>query len=1197
MGSPTPPSPGRQPPSQGCIHCDTSHPPGPHNCPHWNVRCEVCSRLGHRAPQCVAVNKRYPLRYRQRQRSAAVSQRSPSPSPPPSEAAHEPATRALVASVESCPPTPRVRVNVSARSDTSISCVPDTGSDVTILHSRVISLLGLRRSDLSPPPGPVYQPDGSPLTNLLGTYEVTIRMGRKEAVTTAYFMRGLASNLLSWVTCRDLKIISTSFPDQLPASVASTQAHGPMEAAHPPVPRKIPSPPPSTLLGPTQTVPPPPDLPIDSTPAVAKAWFLKHFSDVLTSKSQFMEGTHLPPMKGPPMRIHLRQDARPFAISTPRQVSLALQEGAKLELEALLRQGIIVPAGDEPSEWCHPMVVVPKPKGGVRLTMDLSKLNAQVYRPTHPSPTPFAAIRAIPAGTKYFTTLDALCGYWQLPLHEEDRHLTTFITQQGRFHFCRAPMGFSATGDEFCRRGDVALAGIPQCQKVVDDIILWDSSYRQHVTRIFDVLTRCRSHGITINSDKFVVARSESAFCGYRLSRDGVAADPEKVIAISQFPVPANITDMRSFMGLTNQLAGFSAEITTAALPLRPLLRPTNKFIWTPDHQQAFEKVKKALSSTPVLQFFDPARPTVLQTDASRLNGLGYALLQQDETDVWRLIQCGSRFLADVETRYSSIELEMKAIVYGMTKCSYYLLGTSFRLITDHRPLIPILDKYSLDQISNPRLQRLRERIAAYTFTTSWLKGSLLCLPDALSRAPVSRPTAEDLALCQELSASVRAVSVSVPSALAQDPQDLLLDHLRREADLDASYGLLVDLIVRGFPTARTAVPPALLPYWAPRDLLSVDDGLVLHGSRILIPPSCRKDVLSRLHAAHRGAESTIRRARSTVWWPAIESDIKSTVAACEQCQSLLPCQPKEPLLPTPPSTRPFENVSADFCQVGSQQWLVYHDRYSGWVEAAHFGRDTPASRAVSVISQWFAQLGVPLSIRTDNGPQFSAKSFADFLTRWGVRHETSSPHYPQSNGHAEAGVKKFKLVALKVAPSGYPSEDLARALLELRNTPSSHGLSPAQMAWGRPLRTCVPVHQSALAPVSPQVVEASIAMKTALQERQKSSYDASAKPLHPLSVGDAVRILDPLSHTWRAKGRVTRMDKKCRKYLITCTDGAGIWRNRKFIRLDRTVSFDPVPAPPSPPRPPVRSGPPPGAPHEPRRSGRPPCPKRRYDV
>ncbi|XP_069994141.1 uncharacterized protein [Penaeus vannamei] len=282
-----------------------------------------------------------------------------------------------------------------------------------------------------------------------------------------------------------------------------------------------------------------------SSPTTARTYFLQHFSDVLVSKTD---------LQTTPLKIPI-----PFAY----------RDQVKEELDSLVQQGIISPVSDKPSEWCHPMVLVPKPGNGVSITVDLTCLNSQVSRPTHPSPTSADAIRTITPSAKFFTKADALHGYWQMDLAEEDRHITTFITPHGRYYHCRRPMGFAATGDAYCLRGDMALQGITNCIKVVDDILLFDSDLPTHLRRVFQMLSRCRAHGITLNKDKFMVAATNVSFCGYNISPEGIAADPEKVAAIRDYPTPSNITDLRSFMGLVNQLADFSPEIAATAQPLR----------------------------------------------------------------------------------------------------------------------------------------------------------------------------------------------------------------------------------------------------------------------------------------------------------------------------------------------------------------------------------------------------------------------------------------------------------------------------------------------------------------------------------------------------------------------------------------------------------------------------------------------------
>ena len=176
---------------------------------------------------------------------------------------------------------------------------------------------------------------------------------------------------------------------------------------------------------------------------------------------------------------------------------------------------------------------------------------------------------------------------------------------------------------------------------------------------------------------------------------------------------------------------------------MRPLLSTKNDFLWSPDHQQAFKTIKNALTVAPVLSYFDINKPTRLCTDASR-HGLGF-ILQQNTAGTWNLIQAGSRFLSDTEARYAVIELEMLAVCWAISKCKLFLSGLQhFTVNTDHNPLIPIINNHRLDEIENPRLQRLKTKIMAYNLTAQWLKGDSNNAPDALSRHPVWNPQPAD---------------------------------------------------------------------------------------------------------------------------------------------------------------------------------------------------------------------------------------------------------------------------------------------------------------------------------------------------------------------------------------------------------------------------------------------------------------------
>ena len=260
-------------------------------------------------------------------------------------------------------------------------------------------------------------------------------------------------------------------------------------------------------------------------------------------------------------------------------------------------------------------MVVPKRNGGMRLCVDLQKLNKYVKRPYYPIRTPSDPVSNIAPDSQFFTTLDAVKGYWQVPLDEKSQNLTTFITPYGRYKFLRAPMGLMSSQDEYCSRGDEAIQGIDRVEKVVDDILIHSSSPQENLNTVITVLNRCRQHGITLNPEKFELLLTSVDYVGYRINSEGVKADPKKVEAIRKFPNPTNITELRSFMGLANQLGRFSNQLSKAAEPLRDLMKSRNAFLWTPNHEAAFEETKNVLCSPPILAPFDPKLLTMLQTD------------------------------------------------------------------------------------------------------------------------------------------------------------------------------------------------------------------------------------------------------------------------------------------------------------------------------------------------------------------------------------------------------------------------------------------------------------------------------------------------------------------------------------------------------------------------------------------------------
>ena len=240
-------------------------------------------------------------------------------------------------------------------------------------------------------------------------------------------------------------------------------------------------------------------------------------------------------------------------------------------------------------------------------------------------------------------------------------------------------MGCSASSDEWCKRSDAAISGIPGVHKLVDDVLIEAKDYNQLFERIEMVLDRCVESNITISLKKMQVGESV-VFAGYNISREGVQPIAERIAAIRDFPTPTDTKKLKSFLGLSNQLGHFVPDLTHSVNALKELLKKNVAYQWLPDQENAFQATKDILTSKLVLKTFNPNFETELITDASRI-GLGFALLQVDPfTGNRHLIQCGSRSLTGPESRYPVCELEGLAILYGITKCHHYLLGIDILL-------------------------------------------------------------------------------------------------------------------------------------------------------------------------------------------------------------------------------------------------------------------------------------------------------------------------------------------------------------------------------------------------------------------------------------------------------------------------------------------------------------------------------------
>ena len=351
------------------------------------------------------------------------------------------------------------------------------------------------------------------------------------------------------------------------------------------------------------------------------------FSDVLDGK--------LPDttMVGDAMEIFLndRSDIKLTKVTTARAVPLHFQPESDALVAKLLDEGVIAHV-DIPTDWCSPAFFIKKPSGGLRLVTDFTGLNRHVRRPVHPFPAPQDIISGLSPGSKVFAKLDALAGYHQVLLTKAASFLTTFLLPSGMYRYLRAPMGLSSSSDEFCRRSDAVFADLPGVRKLVDDILVEGGDLDDLNQKLKTILHHCRRHGFILSSKKFEIG-AEVDFAGFTISATGVRPCRRRLEAIADFPVPENITHLRSFLGLCNQLAIFLPDLASLAAPLRGLLKKNVSFCWLPEHTLAFENLKVNLVKTVAVHHFDRRLHTKLITDASKLHGIGFILIQTDGPD------------------------------------------------------------------------------------------------------------------------------------------------------------------------------------------------------------------------------------------------------------------------------------------------------------------------------------------------------------------------------------------------------------------------------------------------------------------------------------------------------------------------------------------------------------------------------------
>ncbi|UYV62275.1 K02A2.6-like [Cordylochernes scorpioides] len=851
--------------------------------------------------------------------------------------------------------------------------------------------------------------------------------------------------------------------------------------------------------------------------------------EILNRHKNIFEGIGRLPIEH---KIRLNENTTPV-IAPSRKIPFSIREKVKAELERMEKLDIIEKV-EEPSEWTHPIVVVQKPSGDVRICMDPRELNKYVQRERYILPTAETIFSEL-KGATVFSVFDASSAFWQVPLDKESTNLCTIATPFGRFRFKRLPYGLNSASEVFQRCINNILSGLQGTACYMDDILIYGNTMEEHNRNLETVLRRLEENNVKLNAKKQQIAVDKVNFLGHIISRDGIAIQASRAEAIQKLKRPENKTEVQRFLGMVTYLGKFIPNLSDKTAPLRKLISNKSEWKFGGEENDCFEKLKNMVSNAPILTFFDPTKPITISSDASQY-GIGTVLMQGGQA-----IEYASFSLNATQRKYAQIEKELLAIVFGCERFQYYIWGNDVIVETDHKPLLSIVKK-PLEKLS-PRLQRMVLRLMRFQISLKFTPGKNMFVADHLSRDPLKDEV--DTSYLEGQTESVHMLLVTT---------DEKIKRLQKETHGDHTLIQLIEYAKNGWPKYKTMVCDEAKPYWQFQDEIHVSDGIVYKGNCIMVPSTLRKEILQVVHSSHQGIAASKEKARSAFYWPGMITQVENEVEKCRTCQEYSRKNPEESRIAHEIPEFPWEKIAVDFMEVSGTSSILVVDYHSKFVEI----RKLSSKRETETIMQLktiFRTHGIPRTLVSDNGPPFNSTGFKNFAQKYEFKHQTSSPKYPRSNGQVERTIQTIKGLIIKAVKSG---RDPNLALMEFNNTPKYDLPSPTQMLMGRSVRTLSTYTRQQLKPLFDTTKN-----YQKLRDHQQKYAGSPKRILRPLEVGDNIMLQE--RHRKWVPATVTAKHETPRSYMVKTPSGSEYRRNRSHLRPRKFSVEDSAPTSQSP--------------------------------
>jgi transposase InsO family protein len=613
----------------------------------------------------------------------------------------------------------------------------------------------------------------------------------------------------------------------------------------------------------------------------------------------------------------------------------------------------------------------------------------------------------------------------------------------GQFQFKRLPFGLATSPGAFQHSMNTVLSGLNwvHCMVYIDDVLIFARDFETHLTYLDDILKRLQEANLKVKLSKCEFVRTECHYLGHKLNSLGMMPDPKKVEAIATLEPPQSIKEVETFVGKVVYYGRFIDHMSTIAKPLFDLKKKNAVWKFADEEMIAFERLRDALVTAPVLRHPDFEKEFLLQTDASGY-GLG-AVLAQEFEDGEHPIAYASRTLQDAETRYAVIEREGLALQWGINHFQAYLLGAPFKVFTDHKPLLSLMLK---DQC-NKRLQNYALKLQHFQFTILYRRGSENVSADFLSRInryPVNEIVSKRVKSTQadqndegEWIEKKTPVKVTKKKQLrvkrVGTPGIMLLEHdyvpinpdiavqrwnlLRHFQRIDPLYGACIRYLNQGDlpddnPEFAAKVTTSCL------NMLIDDDQILRYVHRdktlICVPDELQELALQSSHdvvqSGHLGIAKTYRRVLSQYWWPKVATDTAYYVKNCPRCLAHKPPprHPKEPLGNRDVPDRVWERVHLDVWSPGGASdsgklyVIAFVDAFSKFVVAEATENHTAATVVDTFLNRVETAFGMPEELVSDGAPEFRSLLFSQIFQAAGVTRKIVTRYRPQANGQVE---------------------------------------------------------------------------------------------------------------------------------------------------------------------------------------------------